>query len=303
MKNNSNNIRSSLSKNDFLDLIKIHVTIKKEGAFFSGHCPFCNDKTDKNFLVYEHKKTWHCYSCRQTGNAYDFIQKIENISLQNSIKFVKAFINEDVSTRNTHPIKNKEKNFIEPLNLTNIQVSELDISEFITPKTTHTETLDPTIITSEQPTIDSLNEQKDSALLKETKQVILNRSILKKIKINLQNCLTPLHTIDGYLSSVIIDLSGTLLAEDNNSSYNLAFITTNVLSQVYCPNNTGLGKCNFFQVNFKNAIFSAVWAIKGQSIVALLVEPNANLGMAKIMLGKVCKLVRNEQSKQSISSS
>ena len=112
-----------------------------------------------------------------------------------------------------------------------------------------------------------------------------------KEKMALQDCLTPLQTIDGYLASAIFDMSGEVLVQHNNSKYNVSLIGANAISMinsaVKAVDGAGLGKCNFIQVNSERGIFGAVWAVEDHSVAAVLLEPNANVGMAKLMLAKV----------------
>ena len=58
-------------------------------------------------------------------------------------------------------------------------------------------------------------------------------------------------------------------------------------SAVKAVNGAGLGKCNFIQVNSERGVFGAVWAVEDHSVAAVLLEPNANIGMAKLLLAKV----------------
>ncbi|MCK5697524.1 MAG: hypothetical protein KAI02_05135 [Gammaproteobacteria bacterium] len=108
---------------------------------------------------------------------------------------------------------------------------------------------------------------------------------------SLEDSLVPLHAVDGYLASAIFDMSGEVLVQHNNSKYNVALIGANAISlinsAVKAVNGAGLGKCNFVQVNSEHGVFGAVWAVEDQSVAAVLLAPDANIGMAKLMLAKV----------------
>lgn len=152
--NNIENIHFSLTSNDFLDLIKLYVPLEKKGIFFSGNCPFCNEK-EESFSAYEHKKSWHCYSCRQVGNIYDFIEKAGDLSSDEAIKFINSFINKDPQTR-VHYLYTKTSKAkvvsLSEVDLKKDNILELDITEFIKPETinqpitqTTSETVEATI--------------------------------------------------------------------------------------------------------------------------------------------------------------
>lgn len=108
---------------------------------------------------------------------------------------------------------------------------------------------------------------------------------------SLEDSLKPVQEVDGYLASAIFDMSGEVLVQHNNSKYNVSLIGANAISMinsaVKAVNGAGLGKCNFIQVNSERGVFGAVWAVEDQSVAAVLLEPNANVGMAKLMLAKV----------------
>ncbi|MCK5697527.1 MAG: DUF4388 domain-containing protein [Gammaproteobacteria bacterium] len=140
--------------------------------------------------------------------------------------------------------------------------------------------------------------EKDEILGSQDEVIVLESPLKKEEQIRLQNNLIPLHDIDGYLASAIFDMSGLVMAEDNQSDYNISLIGINatmmVNSAVDAVRDAGLGKCNFIQVNSENGIFNAVWAVEDQSIATVLLDPHANVGMAKIVLDKVGKLVKSE---------
>ena len=123
---------------------------------------------------------------------------------------------------------------------------------------------------------------------------IKQTTIGKKIMASLEDSLKPLKEVDGYLASAIFDMSGEVLAQHNNSKYNVALIGANAVaminSAVKAVGGAGLGKCNFIQVNSELGVFGAVWAVEDQSVAAVLLEPKANVGMAKLMLAKVGEL-------------
>ncbi|MDQ7090205.1 MAG: hypothetical protein Q9M50_06100 [Methylococcales bacterium] len=132
----------------------------------------------------------------------------------------------------------------------------------------------------------------DTSILEDKIEVVFEKSqIIGKENMALQDCLTPLQDIDGYLASAIFDMSGEVLVQHNNSKYNVSLIGANAISMINSAikamNGAGLGKYNFIQVNSERGIFGAVWAVEDQSVVAVLLEPNANVGMAKLLLAKV----------------
>lgn len=123
------------------------------------------------------------------------------------------------------------------------------------------------------------NENKNIKYIKEDSKMVL------------EDVLKPLQEVGGYLASAIFDMNGEVLAQHNNSKYRVDKIGANAVTLVNAAikavMNAGLGKCNFVQVNSDKGIFGAVWAVEDKAIAAVLLEPNGNVGMAKLLLAKV----------------
>jgi predicted regulator of Ras-like GTPase activity (Roadblock/LC7/MglB family)/CheY-like chemotaxis protein len=121
--------------------------------------------------------------------------------------------------------------------------------------------------------------------------VPIKSKFIGKEKMALQDCLNPLKDVDGYLASAIFDMSGEVLIQHNNSKYNISLLGANAISMINSSvkalKGSGLGKFNFIQVNTDRSIFGAVWAVEDHSVAAVLLEPNANIGLAKLVLAKV----------------
>lgn len=137
----------------------------------------------------------------------------------------------------------------------------------------------------------SEDEEVTSALNDKAEVVFQNSKLIGKEEMSLQDCLTPLQDIDGYLAAAIFDMSGEGLVQHNNSKYNVSLIGAHTVSMVNSAvkafNGAGLGKSNFIQVNSDRGILCAVWAVEDHSVASVLLEPNANVGMAKLILAKV----------------
>lgn len=71
-----NHIKSHVS---ILDVIQEHTTLKKNGSYWKGCCPFHHEKT-ASFTVSPHKEIFYCFGCHVTGDVITFIEKIEQCS-------------------------------------------------------------------------------------------------------------------------------------------------------------------------------------------------------------------------------
>ena len=52
------------SRNDIVDLISTHVSLKKKGSSYFGNCPFHNEKTP-SFSVSRDKQMYYCFGRRK----------------------------------------------------------------------------------------------------------------------------------------------------------------------------------------------------------------------------------------------
>ena len=73
---------------DIVKIIGDYVRLKKAGAQnFSGLCPFHKEKSP-SFSVHATRQFFHCFGCGVSGDVFSFIQKVENVSFPESVRFV-----------------------------------------------------------------------------------------------------------------------------------------------------------------------------------------------------------------------
>ena len=73
---------------DIVRIIGDYIKLKKAGAQnYSGLCPFHGEKTP-SFSVHATRQFYHCFGCHESGDVFKFIQKIENITFPESVRFV-----------------------------------------------------------------------------------------------------------------------------------------------------------------------------------------------------------------------
>lgn len=73
---------------DIAKIIGDYVRLKKAGAQnFSGLCPFHKEKSP-SFSVHATRQFFHCFGCGVSGDVFSFIQKIENVSFPEAVRFV-----------------------------------------------------------------------------------------------------------------------------------------------------------------------------------------------------------------------
>ena len=75
------------SRNDIVDLISTHVSLKKKGSSYFGNCPFHNDKTP-SFSVSRDKQMYYCFGCGAGGNIFTFLMEYENYTFTEAMEYL-----------------------------------------------------------------------------------------------------------------------------------------------------------------------------------------------------------------------
>jgi len=74
-----------LQRVNILDVVSQYVKLRKAGKDYAGLCPFHKERTP-SFTVSVEKQMFYCFSCREGGNAVNFLMKYENLSFQEALE-------------------------------------------------------------------------------------------------------------------------------------------------------------------------------------------------------------------------
>jgi DNA primase len=73
---------------NIVDVISGYTHLKKAGGqTFKGLCPFHSEKTP-SFTVDGGRGLYHCFGCGESGNIYQFIQKVEALSFPDAVEWL-----------------------------------------------------------------------------------------------------------------------------------------------------------------------------------------------------------------------
>ncbi len=73
---------------DIVRVVGEYVTLRKSGAQnFQGLCPFHQEKTP-SFSVHVTRQFFHCFGCGASGDVFNFVQKIENITFPEAVRLI-----------------------------------------------------------------------------------------------------------------------------------------------------------------------------------------------------------------------
>lgn len=73
-------------RTNLADVVGEYVQLKSAGAGeFKGRCPF-HDEKSPSFTVSPSKGLYHCFGCKEGGNLFDFVAKIDGITFPEVIE-------------------------------------------------------------------------------------------------------------------------------------------------------------------------------------------------------------------------
>ena len=70
---------------NIVDVIGKEVKLKREGANYSGLCPFHGEKTP-SFKVSEQKQFFKCFGCGESGDVIAFVMKYYHLDFMEAVK-------------------------------------------------------------------------------------------------------------------------------------------------------------------------------------------------------------------------
>jgi len=73
---------------DIRALIEETVPLKDRNRSVIGTCPFCNG-TDA-LHVNPHRKFFHCFGCKESGSAIDWVMKTQHLDFQCAVTWLLA---------------------------------------------------------------------------------------------------------------------------------------------------------------------------------------------------------------------
>lgn len=80
-------ISNVLDKTDIVNLISRYVRTERKGNTYWACCPFHNE-SQPSFAINAQKQFFHCFGCKESGNAITFLMKLENIEFMDALKML-----------------------------------------------------------------------------------------------------------------------------------------------------------------------------------------------------------------------
>lgn len=76
-----------LAATDIVELISENVALKRRGKDYVGLCPFHQEKTP-SFHVSPSRQFFHCYGCKEGGNAIDYVIKRDRVEFLDALRLL-----------------------------------------------------------------------------------------------------------------------------------------------------------------------------------------------------------------------
>lgn len=67
------------------DVVGEHVVLRKQGANWSGLCPFHSERSP-SFTVNEQKQMFHCFGCKAGGDLIKFVMEVHALSFMEALE-------------------------------------------------------------------------------------------------------------------------------------------------------------------------------------------------------------------------
>jgi DNA primase len=98
-----NQIEEIKNRLDIVQIVSKYIQIKQAGKNFSALCPFHKEKTP-SFIISPDIQRYKCFGCGETGDIFNFVQKIENIDFPEALEKLAKEAGVTLTKRKESPI-------------------------------------------------------------------------------------------------------------------------------------------------------------------------------------------------------
>ena len=75
---------------NIIDVIGRRITLERRGGAYWAKCPFhgSGEERTASFKVYDQTGTYHCFSCKESGNAIHFVRKFDGLDFTEAVELL-----------------------------------------------------------------------------------------------------------------------------------------------------------------------------------------------------------------------
>ena len=109
-------IERLLNSVNIVEVIQKRRQVERRGGAYMAKCPFHKGGEENNasMKIYEETGTYHCFTCKETGNAISFLRKHDNLDFIEAVELLASYIGmeipkqeRDLSITNSTNINNR----------------------------------------------------------------------------------------------------------------------------------------------------------------------------------------------------
>jgi len=81
-----------------IDVIGRRITLERRGGAYWAKCPFpgSGEERTASFKVYDQTGTYHCFSCKESGNAIHFVRKFDGLDFTEAVELLASQVGMEV---------------------------------------------------------------------------------------------------------------------------------------------------------------------------------------------------------------
>ena len=107
-------IERLLNSVNIVEVIQKRRQVERRGGAYMAKCPFHKGGEENNasMKIYEETGTYHCFTCKETGNAISFLKKHDNLDFLEAVELLASYIGMEIpkQERNSSVIKSTNIN-------------------------------------------------------------------------------------------------------------------------------------------------------------------------------------------------
>ena len=87
-------IERLLNSVNIVEVIQKRRQVERRGGAYMAKCPFHKGGEENNasMKIYEETGTYHCFTCKETGNAISFLRKHDNLDFIEAVELLSSYV-------------------------------------------------------------------------------------------------------------------------------------------------------------------------------------------------------------------